>query len=90
MRSEIGPLGHSDRSDRSEKVHFLSGEAGAVRGSEFEVQGEAGAVIVMQGEWLRELVFGIGDQIQVECSDGKLTITKAETAAVDPGIGTAA
>lgn len=28
--------------------------------------------IVMQGEWLRELGFGIGDRIQVECSDGKL------------------
>ena len=46
--------------------------------------------IVMQGEWLRELGFGIGDQIQVECSDGKLTITKAEAVAVAPGIETAA
>ena len=46
--------------------------------------------IVMQGEWLRELGFGIGDRIQVECSDGKLTIMKAEVATVDQGIDTAA
>jgi len=34
--------------------------------------------------------FQIGDRLQVECSDGKLTITKAEAEAMDPGIGTAA
>ena len=54
------------------------------------MQGEDGAVIVMQGEWLRELEFEIGDRIQVECVDGKLTITKAEAAAADPEIGTVA
>ena len=34
--------------------------------------------ITLSGKWLEQLGFGIGDAVQVECSDGRLVITKAE------------
>ena len=33
--------------------------------------------IVLKGQWLSELGFDIGDQIEVKCEDGRLIITKA-------------
>lgn len=35
----------------------------------------------MQGKWLKELGFETGSEINVECLDGKLSITKIETIA---------
>lgn len=37
--------------------------------------------IRMQGKWLEELCFETGSEINVECLDGKLIITKRETIA---------
>lgn len=33
--------------------------------------------IVLKGQWLSELGFDIGEQIEVKCEDGRLIITKA-------------
>ena len=33
--------------------------------------------IVLKGQWLSQLGFDIGDQIEVKCEDGRLIITKA-------------
>ena len=34
--------------------------------------------IRLQGEWLKELGFEIGDQINVHCEGGRITITRAD------------
>ena len=34
--------------------------------------------IMLKGLWLKEFGFSEGTQIQVQCEDGKLTITKAQ------------
>ncbi|MCD7751027.1 MAG: type I toxin-antitoxin system SymE family toxin [Lachnospiraceae bacterium] len=40
-------------------------------------------VIHMQGKWLEALDFDIGEQINVECQEGRLIITKANEVVVD-------
>lgn len=34
--------------------------------------------IRLQGEWLKELGFEIGDQLNVHCEGGRITITRAD------------
>ena len=34
--------------------------------------------IRLQGEWLKELGFEIGDQLNVHCEGGRITITSAD------------
>jgi toxic protein SymE len=34
--------------------------------------------IKLQGKWLKELGFEIGDRVDVKCEDGRLTITKSD------------
>jgi toxic protein SymE len=41
------------------------------------------AAIHLQGKWLEDLGFEIGDIINVECRDGKLVITKADEIEVE-------
>lgn len=32
--------------------------------------------IVLQGQWLHELGFSIGDKVDIDCQQGKIIITK--------------
>lgn len=40
---------------------------------------QAPTQIVLQGKWLEQAGFSVGDKITVKCQQGQLTITKNET-----------
>lgn len=55
------------KADRSIKVYESSGYLNKMTPQ-----------IRLQGEWLKDLGFEIGDQLNVHCEGGRITITRAD------------
>ena len=73
------------------KIRNLKVYERLVMRSGFRISYKSVPTIVLSGEWLRELGFKPGDQIQVQCNNGELSIAKTtEQIIPDPAKATAA
>ncbi len=59
------------------KIRNLKVYERLVMRSSFRISYKSVPTIILSGEWLRELGFEPGDQIQVQCNNGELAIAKS-------------